>query len=86
MTPSRQSYSLEGELVRDWMEFEYDDLEIDGQGVMRFVLETLGPGRVEDVGAEIATGYHEKTHLGRVRLTIEVLPGASGEKRRDIDT
>jgi hypothetical protein len=74
MTERGTSYSLEGELVRDWCEYEYDDLSVDGQDVMRFVLDNLGPGRTKNVGC--VSGYEDiqqETHFGRVRLTLEVL-------------
>lgn len=73
MTLPGKTYSLEGELVRDWVEYEFDVLEIEGQDVAEFVIDHLGPGRKEDVGTDIATDYHTKTYFGRVKLTIEVI-------------
>lgn len=68
MTPSEKSYILEGELVRDLWEYEYDDLEIDGTDLKRWVEEQLGPGRVENTSRTT-----QKTYFGRVRLTLTLL-------------
>jgi len=68
MTGSRQSYSLEGELVRDIWDYEYDDLEIGGVNLTQWIEGVLGQPRWEDESPATRKG-----HFGRVRLTIEVL-------------
>jgi len=61
------SYVIEGELVRDVWDYEYDDLMIGGADLKAWIDQQLG-GRVEE-----ASHTTRKTHYGRVRLTLEVL-------------
>lgn len=66
------SLIVEGELVRDWYQYEADDLAIDGRQLQE-LLEALP---VVDVKQEHSQSRHvirETTNYGRVRLTIEVL-------------
>lgn len=68
MSQPGDSYSLEGELVRDVWDYEFDDLMIDGRDLASWITSSVGPGRQED-----ETRTTRKTHYGRVRLTLEVL-------------
>lgn len=60
-------WELEGQLVRDWWEYENDDLEIDGKDFTRFLLDTVPNLEVWDGNTR------SRTYFGRVRVTVEVL-------------
>ena len=72
---------VEGELVRDWFEYENDDFEIDGRRLQELLDEALPVVvKQEHYQPNPASTRHvvrETTNYGRVRLTIEVL--SSGE-------
>lgn len=74
MLKRRRRLVMEGELVRDWCDHDHDDLEIGGVDVIGAVMKELGPGRVENQGPPGYEDWHQLTRLGRVRLTIELLP------------
>lgn len=59
---------IEGELVRDVWDYEYDDLEVGGADLKTWIETQLGPGRpVDDDDTK------RQIHYGRVRLTLEPL-------------
>lgn len=65
---TRQSYTIQGDLVRDVWDHEYDQLEVGAQGLEEYIIECLGPGR-----EEVLSRSTRKTYFGRVRITIETL-------------
>ena len=65
------AWTIEGALVRDWCEYEYDNLMVGGEDLLRFIVDNLGPGVLTDLDPNINPGWRERTDLGRVRITIE---------------
>ncbi len=63
-------YIMEGELRRDWVEYESDTLSIGSQELGSFIQRVLGPPI-----KTVHTNEHEETeHFGKVRFTIQRLP------------
>jgi len=66
-----RTYVIEGELVHDYWQYEYNVLEVDGKDIQDFIFENIGepllcvPDKIIPLSAQ-------KNYYPRVRLTLEI--------------